>query len=129
MGNIRLLQLLDWLYSIEHSLSLSLVDSGLTLAQFRMLRIIETSPGISVSEISRKLNIAKPTASIQIQELIRIGVIAMENDPADKRGKKVYISPKGENRMKNAYENLSVMEKKFSAKTIADVLKKIQKKC
>jgi DNA-binding MarR family transcriptional regulator len=50
-----------------------------------ILRMISKSPGITVSEISRKIGLAKSQVSSTLDKLVELGFVVRTPDPTDQR--------------------------------------------
>lgn len=58
---------------------------GLTGAQAELLRLLRREPGISVGEAARRLSLAGNTVSTLVRQLVDLGHVVREPDPADAR--------------------------------------------
>lgn len=61
-----------------------------------IIRFIHTMPGVTISEMSRQLNIAKSHVSNVIVKLIQENLVEKQADPADHRICKVFLTKEGE---------------------------------
>jgi DNA-binding MarR family transcriptional regulator len=61
-----------------------------------IIRYINTVPGITISAISRQLNIAKSHVSNVIVKLIQEKLVEKQSDPNDHRIYKVFLTAEGE---------------------------------
>lgn len=78
-------------FSRAHSL---LAEVGIHPGQYRLLKLLHTSQGLSQHEIARKLIIKPSTLTIMLKRLERDGLITKERDSNDKRIFRIYLSPK-----------------------------------
>ena len=72
------------------------VHLQLTLPQLRTLFIIAHHKTSSVVQISKHLGVGEPTASHQIDILVRSGLVDRSEDPADRRRAIIRLSTGGE---------------------------------
>jgi DNA-binding MarR family transcriptional regulator len=79
-------------------------NSGIHLAQYRMLGLLMKSGPISMSEIGRQLYISKPSMTTLADTLIENGWIERHNDPDDRRVINLTITPKGKKHLQQAFE-------------------------
>jgi DNA-binding MarR family transcriptional regulator len=59
--------------------------SGLTGAQFELVRLIRRSPGVSVAEAARELRVAPNTVSTLVRQLSARGLLLRRTDESDRR--------------------------------------------
>lgn len=59
---------------------------------FPLLRHIQDEPGITVSELARRLSTAKSHVSNTIEQLVKEGLVERQSDPADQRMLRLYLS-------------------------------------
>lgn len=127
MQESKLVRLIDTFHSLEKKISLILIETGLSIPQFRILRLIDAEPGISMSELSRKLGVKKPTVAVQLKEMIKMEVVTITTAPHDKRWKQIFLTQTGENRVTNAYENLALFEKRNKVFIESKLIESIEK--
>ena len=68
----------------------------LTMAQFRALVVVNHRPGITVGELGCQLSIGQSAASLLVDHLVRRGLVARVEDPADRRRALLSCTPAGE---------------------------------
>jgi DNA-binding MarR family transcriptional regulator len=85
-----------------------------TLRQLYYIELIEKHDGISVSEISKQLDLKKSTISIAINQLIDLEIVTKIQSNTDKRVYFLKLTPKGKNIMK--------MHKQVHKNTIKKIL-------
>jgi DNA-binding MarR family transcriptional regulator len=88
----------------RHILKTGPANSGIRLAQYRMLGLLMKSGPISMSEIGRHLYISKPSMTTLADTLIENGWIERHNDPNDRRVINLTITPKGKKHLQQAFE-------------------------
>lgn len=107
---LKTLQLLESLRLLERRLSLLLLDSALTLSQFRLLLQVDREPSISASELSLRLGISKASVTSSLQELAKSQLISIKPNPNDKRASHIALSESGQARMQVTLKNIAIME-------------------
>lgn len=122
MERLDVVGLLNATQQLERNVAISLMYSGLRLAQFRLLDLIAASKDATVTEASRRMNITRATASVMINELIRTGVLAVVENPSDRRSFHVRLTELGMNKLNVARSDLSVLmdtlSTRYSVETI-----------
>lgn len=68
---------------------------GLSPQQWRVIRSLEQEDGLSISEISKRCHLLKPSMSRIVQNLESRDIIRRENSENDQRGSKLYLADKG----------------------------------
>ena len=86
-----------------------------TLRQLYYIELIDKNEGISVSEISKTLELKKSTVSIAVNQLIDLGIIVKIQSNTDKRVYFLKLTSKGKNIME--------MHKQVHKNTIKKILK------
>ena len=86
-----------------------------TLRQLYYIELIDKNQGISVSELSKKLDVKKSTVSIAINQLIDLGIVNKIQSSSDKRFYSLQLTPKGNQIME--------MHKQVHKNTIKKILK------
>ncbi|WP_321422939.1 MarR family transcriptional regulator [uncultured Methanobacterium sp.] len=66
-----------------------------TLRQLYYIELIDKNQGISVSELSKKLDVKKSTVSVAINQLIDLGIVIKIQSNSDKRFYSLQLTPKG----------------------------------
>lgn len=114
MAQLNVSDLLRALQIVERNVSVTLMYSGLRIPQFRLLELLNECGHATVTEVSKRLHITRATASVQINELIRSGIIAVAENETDRRSFHVHITELGMNKLKVARSDLAVMQQKLS---------------
>ena len=76
----------------------------LPLSQFGVLCIISDTDGMSISDISRQLNVSKQQMTNVIDKLLNAGYVTKESDPYDRRRLVITISLKGKKLLEDHME-------------------------
>lgn len=113
MAQLNVGELLRALQILERNVSVTLMYSGLRIPQFRLLEQISSQGQTTVTELSKSLGITRATASVQVNELIRGGIIAVVESEVDRRSFHVHITELGANKLKVARNDLAVMQQKL----------------
>ncbi len=100
--------------AVEKLVSLALVEPALSLSQYRMLAEFLERDVLTVSELSIRLNIAKPSVTSLIKQLQTMKLINIQPDPDDQRSKRLTLARDGKLRLKIANEYLAVLEKRLA---------------
>ena len=103
MGLLKAVQILD------RNVSVALIYAGLRVPQFRMLQTIAESGQMTVTEISSKLNISRATASVMVNDLIRMQVIATVENISDRRSFYVKLTERGHNKLLVASKDVNAL--------------------
>jgi len=105
LGNARVL---------EKLISLALVEPALSLSQYRMLAQFLERDTLTVSELSIRLNVAKPSVTSLIKQLQTMKLINIRPDPDDQRSKRLTLTRDGKLRLKIANEYLAALQKRLA---------------
>jgi DNA-binding MarR family transcriptional regulator len=74
-------------------------DFGLTPLQFgAMVHLNQRTgrPGIEQNGLASRLNVDRNTASVLVEQLVKLGVVARQVNGADRRVRLISLTPKGE---------------------------------
>ncbi|MFI7504981.1 MarR family winged helix-turn-helix transcriptional regulator [Streptomyces sp. NPDC049687] len=98
-------ELADALVGIQRLLRRRL-RAGLTVPRLRgaeveLLRLVETRPGIGVSEAAKELHLAGNSVSTLVNHLVRDGHLVRETDPADRRAVRLLLTQAAETRLRD----------------------------
>ena len=123
MSQLNVLELLDATQQFEQKLNLALTYSGLRLPQFRAMLFLEKSGKITVSDLSRHLNVTRATVSVLINELLKADIVESIENNKDKRSFYVKLTESGLQRLLVARKSIAIVEenisKEFSDEQIA----------
>ena len=81
-------------------------EHGTPLSHVQVLAMLQDVGMMSVSEISRRLGIAKPNITPLVDRLIEEGLVMRERNSADRRVVNVVICEKGRERLAAIYRQL-----------------------
>ncbi len=60
-------------------------EGGLTVPQVRALLFVRRQPGTDLSALAVHLGVSRPSASAMVERLVRAGLVARSQDPAERR--------------------------------------------
>jgi len=121
--DLELVESMDKLSELIRKFQTQIISGDLkeyTLRQLYYIELINKNEGISVSELSKTLNIKKSTVSIAINQLIELGILTKIQSSTDKRVYFLQLTPKGKDIMK--------MHMQFHKNTIKKILKILNQK-
>jgi len=75
------------------------LELDLTMAQFKALVTVQHNPGVSLSEVGRRLSIGESAASLLVDQLVRRGHIERVTDPDDRRRVRLTVSEHGQRQL------------------------------
>lgn len=116
MEEFDLVALLDAIRTMERNVSITLMYSGLRLSQYRLLDRLEGEHAATVTQMSRALNITRASVSVMINELVQCGVLAMVENPSDRRSFYLRLTELGRNKLNVARSDLSVLQAKLAGR-------------
>ena len=75
-----------------------LIERGITMAQLKALMAVNAAreAGITVTALGNRLSIGQPSASLLVEQLVKLGLAGRVTDPSDRRRAIVTASPGGE---------------------------------
>jgi len=122
MDGLDVMAMLRATQQFERNLSVALMYSGLRIPQFRLLDILDNAGQATVTELSSALNIARATASVMVNELIKSGIVAVIEHPGDRRSFHVRLTEHGRHKLSVARSDVGVfrdrLSRRFSSETI-----------
>ncbi|MQY36330.1 hypothetical protein SRB17_43290 [Streptomyces sp. RB17] len=68
-------------------------------AEVELLRLVESRPGIGISDAARALHLAGNSVSTLVNQLVRGGYLLRETDPADRRAARLQLTATAEKRL------------------------------
>ncbi|TCV90615.1 MarR family winged helix-turn-helix transcriptional regulator [Sulfurirhabdus autotrophica] len=126
MKKPNIVHLLEQIRIVEQKITLILIDTALTLSQFRLLCLLQYSElPLQGTTISTLLGISKPSVTMQLKALDEAGLLQIEHSNADKRISLISLSKQGRQRMKVTLENLAALEKHIHGDELSLILKNI----
>jgi DNA-binding MarR family transcriptional regulator len=115
---LELVESMDKLSELIRKFQTQLLTGDLkeyTIRQLYYIELINKNEGISVSELSKALDVKKSTVSVAINQLIGLGIVTKIQSNVDKRFYFLQLTPKGKDIMK--------MHKQVHKNTIKKILK------
>ncbi|MFN4278277.1 MAG: MarR family winged helix-turn-helix transcriptional regulator [Ferrovibrio sp.] len=85
---------------------IAMKDYDLRPAQFSVLAIIAANPGLKQSRVSEALGINRANFVALLDELEQRKLARRAAAPGDRRSNALYLTPKGESFLKDAYQHL-----------------------
>jgi DNA-binding MarR family transcriptional regulator len=114
MAQIRVMELLEATQMFERKLTLALMYSCLRLPQFRAMLFLEISGKITVSDLSRHLNVTRATVSVLINELVKAGLVESLANSSDKRSFYIRLTESGLKRLTLAKSEVAMITESLS---------------
>ncbi len=96
---LELVESMDKLTKFTRKFQKQLLSGDLkdyTLRQLYYIELINKNSGISISDLSRILNVKKSTVSVAINQLIDLEIVKKTQSETDKRFYYLELTPKGE---------------------------------
>lgn len=100
---------------LERNMTVALMYSGLRIPQFRLLELLAAAGQATVTEMSEKLHVTRATASVMVNELIKTGLVAMAENPSDRRSFHIYVTESGLHKLGVARNDVAVFCHRLSA--------------
>ena len=116
MEHLDVVGLLKAAQTLERNVSVALMYAGLRVPQFRLLDVLSEAGQATVTEMSEKLHITRATASVMVNDLIRAGIVAVVENPSDRRSFYVHLTELGSDKLHVARSDLGVLIDKLSHK-------------
>lgn len=110
-----------WL-SMRGVVAETLVDHGLSVAQFASLMILDEHPGASVADVARRVSTARQSANEMLSGLERAGLIERLPHPQDRRTQQIFLTDAGRARFEAARPAVKAVEERLSEGFTADEL-------
>ena len=114
MTQIRVMELLEATQMFERKLTLALMYSCLRLPQFRAMLFLEISGKITVSDLSRHLNVTRATVSVLVNELVKAGLVESLANSSDKRSYYIRLTESGLKRLTLAKSEVAMITESLS---------------
>jgi DNA-binding MarR family transcriptional regulator len=114
MTQIRVMELLEATQIFERKLTLALMYSCLRLPQFRAMLFLEQAGKITVSDLSRHLNVTRATVSVLINELDKAGIVESLSNKSDKRSFYIRLTEIGLKRLALAKSEVDMITESVS---------------
>lgn len=78
-------------------------------AEVELLRLVETRPGIGISDAAKELFLAGNSVSTLVNQLVRDGYLRRETDPADRRAARLLLTGAAETRLRDWRERRAAL--------------------
>ena len=127
METLRVIELLEATLIYEKKLNLALMYSGLRLPQFRTMLFLEKSGKITVSDLSRYLNVTRATMSVLVNHLLKARIVESISNPKDKRSYYIKLTESGLSRLALAKSEVALVEDKISQELLPDTIAALNK--
>ncbi|OOZ39063.1 hypothetical protein BOW53_13085 [Solemya pervernicosa gill symbiont] len=115
MSELNVVGLVKAVQQFERNVSTALMYSGLRIPQFRLLDSLDEIGEATVTEMSKRLGITRASASVMINELIRSGLLVVNENESDRRSFQIHISEHGRSKLNVGRKDLSVLRKELSS--------------
>jgi len=122
MTKLNVLDLLEAVRVYERKFNLSLTYSGLRIPQFRVIDFLDKSGKITVSDLSRHINVTRATISVLVNGLITAGIVESIKNKNDKRSFYIKLTERGKARLTVARTEISLVEEKISNGLSLDII-------
>ena len=114
MTQLKVLELLEATHRFERKINLALMYSALRLPQFRAMLFLEQLGKITVSDLSRHLNVTRATVSVLINELVRADLVESLSNKSDKRSFYIRLTESGLKRLALAKKEVAMVAENLS---------------
>lgn len=115
MESLHIIQLLEATQIFEKKLNLALMYSGLRIPQFRAMLFLEKSGKITVSDLSRYLNVTRATMSVLSNDLLKADIVENIKNPKDKRSFYMKLTESGLRRLELAKREVALVQESISS--------------
>lgn len=78
---------------------LSVVSTEITSVQFAALEVLEATPGLNQRQLGDALDVDRSTIADLVARMVRNGLIARSDDPADKRSYVLFLTAAGKKQL------------------------------
>jgi len=123
MAKLNVLELLDAVMAFEQKVNLALMYSALRLPQYRVMVLLEKAGKITVTDLSKLLNVTRATASVLVNQLLKAEIVESIDNKADKRSFYVRLTNNGLSRLNVARKDLSLVEESISERFTQEQIK------
>jgi len=114
MITLQVFELLEATQKFEKKLNLALMYTGLRIPQFRLMMFLKTSGKITVSDLSRHMNVTSATMSVLVNQLLKASIVESIDNSKDKRSFYVKLTESGLKRLILAETEARLVEEKIS---------------
>lgn len=123
MEQLQVLELLEATQQFEKKFNLALMYSGLRIPQFRTMIFLEKSGKITVSDLSRYMNVTRATMSVLVNQLLNASIVESINNISDKRSFYIKLTESGLRRLELAQKEVSLVENNISLSFSLETIK------
>lgn len=95
------IQLARTFYRIERSISATLAEKDLTMAQFDVLATLRYSEGLTQKELAELLLVTKGNVVGLLDRLQKLDLVERRSDPDDGRSNRVHLTPLGRRKIES----------------------------
>ena len=120
MSKLDVFYLLDATQKFESKLNLALMYFGLRLPQYRVMDILNKSGKITVSDLSRSVDVSRATMSVLITKMQKAGLIETLNNRQDRRSFYLKLTESGLAKFYSAEAAVNLVLRNLE-KTLSDV--------
>ena len=114
MEKLKVLELLDAVTAFEQKLNLALMYSALRLPQYRVMVFLEKAGKITVTDLSKQMNVTRATMSVLVNKLLKANIVEVIDNTSDKRSFYVRLTDSGLNRLEVARKDLGLVEESIT---------------
>ena len=125
MEGLDVLGVLKALQRLERNVSVALMYSGLRIPQFRLLSRLDEMGQATVTEMSRTLAITRATASVMINALIKSHIVAVVENPSDRRSFHIKLTELGRNKLHVARSDVAVLQSKLHQRYSPELIRQL----
>jgi DNA-binding MarR family transcriptional regulator len=122
MNEIDVLRLLDAIQVFERKMNLALMYYGLRLPQYRVMETLDKAGRMTVSDLSRRLDVTRATMSVLVAKMHKAGLVIYQDNKIDKRSFYVKLSDAGLTRLHSAEQAFQLMQKSLCQSLPDDVI-------
>lgn len=123
MTHLKVVELLDTTHYLERKIGVALMYSALRLPQYRAMLFLETLGKITVSDLSKHMNVTRATISVLVNELVRADIVECLDNRADKRSFYLRLTDSGLQRLALAKSEVSMVAANIASELTEDTLK------
>jgi len=90
--------------ALNHLTRPAIEAMGLTLPRLWVLVHIESQPGLTMSELARRMTLSRSAITALVDELVKAEWVVREADASDRRVIRLYLTPDGRDTMNRALD-------------------------
>ncbi|HHJ14369.1 MAG TPA: MarR family transcriptional regulator [Gammaproteobacteria bacterium] len=111
---------------LEKLVALALAEPALNLSQYRLLAEFTVHDTQTVSTLSTRLDITRPSVTQLVKQLQSMGLLRTQPDPDDQRSKRLSLTRDGKMRLKIANEYLAGLSRRLAKNCTPEQLNLLQ---